>query len=257
MTRDPSGFDITSILDFKPPTFVCPECRGLFDTLRNERTVQGSQESFKVYCPVCNTQFVYAENDTDVTYLGYMRNSGHVIKHDNLFDHARRLAEIVKRSEAQRWPTRRLFFETLSNSRHFVHFASWGISHVFIGAFTLASVRVPVYGFVSDVETSAKNEMIENNADAPRLKAKVVNSREAAFDAPHQKIVVIDGLLAFKGSMNRTNAGSRRADRDLDILDVVTDFRQVTDLNNRYFAPVWKRITNPNTTQHVMHFLPF
>jgi hypothetical protein len=27
---------------------------------------------------------------------------------------------------------------------------------------------------------------------------------------------------------------------------MVTDFAQVTDLNNKYFAPVWRKITSPD-----------
>jgi hypothetical protein len=39
-----------------------------------------------------------------------------------------------------------------------------------------------------------------------------------------------------------------RADRQLDVAEVFTDFQQVTDLNNRYFAPVWRRLTAPDDT---------
>lgn len=64
--------------------------------------------------------------------------------------------------------------------------------------------------------------------------------------------MIVDGLVAFKGSANLTNAGPRRADRGLDISEVVTDFEQVTDLNNKYFAPVLRRITAPEDT-FVLH----
>jgi hypothetical protein len=55
---------------------------------------------------------------------------------------------------------------------------------------------------------------------------------------------VVDGLVGFKGSMNLTNAGLSRAARGLDISEVVTDFAEVTELNNKWFAPVWRRITH-------------
>jgi phosphatidylserine/phosphatidylglycerophosphate/cardiolipin synthase-like enzyme len=79
--------------------------------------------------------------------------------------------------------------------------------------------------------------------------AKVMPSdQRAPFDSPHQKLVVVDGLIAFKGSANLTNTGMRRADRGLDIHETVTDYADVTRLNNKFFAPVWKIVTAPGDT---------
>jgi hypothetical protein len=39
--------------------------------------------------------------------------------------------------------------------------------------------------------------------------------------------------------------GLRRSDRGLDLSETVTDYAEVTELNNKYFAPVW-RITAPS-----------
>jgi hypothetical protein len=76
----------------------------------------------------------------------------------------------------------------------------------------------------------------------------VIPSSQGIYDAPHQKLVIIDGLVAFKGSTNLTNAGMRRADRALDVSEVETNVAKVGDINNRYFAPVWKRINAPSDT---------
>jgi hypothetical protein len=114
-----------------------------------------------------------------------------------------------------------------------------------IGALKMASMRVPVYGFVSDVESHARAELTEYPTEAPKLRAKVIPTTQGIYDAPHQKLLIIDGLVAFKGSTNLTNAGPRRADRSLDVSEVVTDFAQVAALNNRYFAPVWRHVTAP------------
>jgi len=48
--------------------------------------------------------------------------------------------------------------------------------------------------------------------------------------------------------MNLTISGMRRADRGLDVSEVVTNVDEVTKLNNKYFAPVWKNIKNPEMT---------
>jgi hypothetical protein len=115
--------------------------------------------------------------------------------------------------------------------------------HQIIGALKLASTRVPVYGWASNVDANTRAELTEYPNEAPKLIAKVIPSDQSVFDAPHQKLLVVDGLVAFKGSANLTNAGLRKADRGLDISEVVTDYAQVTRLNNTYFAPVWRRIS--------------
>jgi hypothetical protein len=43
----------------------------------------------------------------------------------------------------------------------------------------------------------------------------------------------------------------------LDISEVVTDYEQVTSLNNKYFAQVWKRITVGNGDKILMDGAPF
>ena len=35
----------------------------------------------------------------------------------------------------------------------------------------------------------------------------------------------------------------RKADTGLDVSEVITDYQAVADFNNRFFAPVWKKIT--------------
>jgi hypothetical protein len=251
------GFDITSILDFNPPSYVCPACRGLFKSVNTEYQAEPMVHT----CPLCSVRYVaedYPEtkefsDDLELAINSYLRKGGWTMDHRDLFTHATTLAEVIEASRGGKfrrhpWPTMRTFFEVISRARYFVHFTSWGISHVMIGALKMASMRVPVYGFVSNVEPHARMQLTEYPDEAPRLVAKVIPTREGVYDAPHQKILIIDGLVAFKGSTNLTTTGVRRADRGLDVSEVVTDYEQVTDLNNKYFAPVWRRIAAPNDT---------
>lgn len=251
------GFDITSILDFRPPAYICPACRGLIDNPALLDKANPSHYS----CPVCAVAYAGDFDASDMWHPGNIlsdfRTYGFKIDHGDLFHHATTLADVMQRSRRANWPTMRTFFEVISRSRYFVHFATWGISHVMIGALKMASMHVPVFGFASDVENHARAELTEYPNEAPQFDAKVVSSAQAAYDAPHQKILIIDGLVAFKGSTNLTNAGPRRADRGLDVSEVVTDFQQVTDLNNRYFAPVWRRLTTPDDIFDWRDLLPF
>jgi hypothetical protein len=259
-----TGFDITSILDFQPPKWICPACRGLVRLFpskpKRERTIAETKEPWPSFCPICDTQVTVDDWGGHKT-VGQALNEKHLgIHRQDLFAHATTLAKMVRTSRGNAyerpWPTMRLFFEALSKAREFVHFSSWGMSHVMIGALKVTSMGVPVYGFASSVESHARTELTEYPDEAPELHAKTIPSSEGIYDAPHQKIVIVDGLLAFKGSTNLTGAGMRRADRGLDISEVVTDFHEVTKLNNKYFAPVWKRLNHPEDV-YVLDVPPF
>jgi phospholipase D-like protein len=221
-------------------------------------------------CTVCNVKYdveiLPDPGDTwkPTTVYGYFKQEGLLIDHADLLSHATTLAEIVRESRGQRthprhpallnfplpprdpWPTMRTFFEIVSRAKYFVHFCSYGMSHQLIGALKLASMRVPVYGFASNIEANTRAELTEYPTEAPNFTAKAISSEKTAFDVPHQKLVIVDGLVAFKGSANLTNAGLRKADRGLDLSETVTDYAEVTTLNNKLFAPVWRRITAPD-----------
>jgi hypothetical protein len=245
MTAD---FDITSILEFKPPNYICPACRGVFKSFNRKRA--------EVYCPACEVHFTYPswmDNRPSIWQMfGY---GGYSIAQGDMFAHAKSLASIIQSSKGHRvaappepWPTMRLLLEALARAKLFVHFTSWGISHLLIGALKATSMHVPVYGLVSNVENHARTELMDFPAEAPNLNVCVIPSAQGIYDAPHQKLVIVDGLIAFKGSTNLTNAGMRRADRALDVTEVETNVGRVGDLNNRYFAPVWKRLNAPSDT---------
>jgi len=255
MVRD---FDISSILAFNPPRYVCPACRGLFNEVDSRKEL--SQYAYS--CPVCKVDYTFPSwygNDRPYIYK-MLDTGGYRISEADMFAHARSLATLLAESKLQLsgspWPTMRLLLEVLGRAKIFVHFTSWGISHVLIGALKATSTHVPIYGFVSNVESSARAQLTQAPEEAPRLKVKVIPSSEGIYDAPHQKIVVVDGLVAFKGSTNLTNAGMRRADRSLDISEIETNVGKVVDLNNRYFAPVWKQRNAPGGS-YEMDWPPF
>lgn len=262
-----SSFDITSILDFNPARFACPVCRGLISGPKTEwGRDRESKRLYTEFCPVCRVEFVrgqYAEDGEGA--LNWFREQGSAISlGPDLFEHARVLAKLIKDShglgfrQPRPWPTMRLLFEALSRARSFVHFASWGISHQLIGALKLTSIRVPVYGFISSPDRQITSELTEFPEETPRLHARVLSPRDTNFEAPHQKLVIVDGLLAFKGSTNLTSGAMRKADTGLDVSEVVTDYQAVADFNNRFFAPVWKKITAGDVTTVMMwDELPF
>ncbi len=51
-------------------------------------------------------------------------------------------------------------------------------------------------------------------------------------------------MIAFKGSANLTDIGWRKAAHGAEVIDMVTDVREVCELNNRFFSPVWAGFEN-------------
>lgn len=76
---------------------------------------------------------------------------------------------------------------------------------------------------------------------------------------PHQKLLVIDGLLAFKDSANLTTVGWRKAAEHREMIEVVTDPAEIVRLHNVYFSKSWLQwgrnplldLDNEITTQHM------
>lgn len=153
------GFDIRTILEFRPPKYLCASCRGLFRTFEIPSTNDTDPWGGDPTCPVCKCGYVRGQYaDERLTAAQYLATSQLVVEHGrDLLQHAINLATLVEKAEQSNrwtkpWPTMRLLFESLAQARYFVHFASWGVSHLLIGALKITSFRVPVYGFVSNVE---------------------------------------------------------------------------------------------------------
>lgn len=134
------GFDITSILDFRPSGYVCPRCRVLFDSLNVVSDKSPGLSVWRYFCPACQSEFVKVSWSQESNVYTYLKQTGNTIEHGrDLFEHARALAALIRDSRQGEawegpWPTMRTFFEVLARARHFVHFASWRISHLMIGA---------------------------------------------------------------------------------------------------------------------------
>lgn len=65
---------------------------------------------------------------------------------------------------------------------------------------------------------------------------------------PHQKLTVIDGLLAFKGSANMSKTAWRKVATNLEFAEAVTNIDDVIELHNRYFSPVWAKMSGQGET---------
>lgn len=229
----PQGFDLDSLLNFAPAQYVCERCCALLANV---------PEHFAYRCPSCDVAYVPTEEFPSVG--GYLAARGLALAQDDLIDHARRLALIARRAragmsgQASDYPPMRALLETLNTAQRCVHFTTFGISALLVGALKLAAQRIDVRGIISGIKRDEMFRELEVHGDeAPRLQTRLFSQESAWF--PHQKIIVIDGLMAFKGSANMTDIGWRKAAQGREVIEVVTDVREVIELNNRFFSPVW------------------
>lgn len=246
------SFDLTSLLAFTPPRYICAKCCALLLHLTS------SVRAEKVKCPVCGVEYLPTSS-----YSGhkaaekYLKDYGFYIQFDDLIGHSQKLAKIahemrdfLARQRTHRStpngfdyfsPMRALFY-ALGSAKKFVHFTSYGISPMLLGAIKMAAQQVPIKGVVSNVEPQMVKELTVSQDEAPRLEIKVFE-RGAHWDKiPHQKLIVVDGLLAFKGSANLTISGWRKAAQGHEVIEVETDVREVVDLHNRFFSPIWAEV---------------
>jgi len=227
-------FNIQTLANFEPPRHLCWKCLALLGS------TMGRGEKWK--CPVCSVEYTSGKDVTDVG--PFLNRLGLGLKFDNLLEHCTALATATLPDALFGKPTDPLgmLLQTLSLAKHFVHFTSFGISDFFIGALKLVAQRISVRGIVSNVDgerildelTAFKNETPYGSFEIKHF------LREGPWhEAPHQKLIVVDGLVAFKGSANLTLNGWRKATRGLDHVEVVTNVNEVIDLHNRLFSPVW------------------
>jgi hypothetical protein len=169
---------------------------------------------------------------------------------ENIVDHAQRLAAIsrIMRTAPERYTPLRALFMALAEARSFVHFISWGITQLMIGALKMASQHVTMRGVVSgNVGEQILCEVNDFQEEAPYLDIKFCESTSfRSIDVPHQKLVVIDGLLAFKGSANLTQTAWRSAAKGREIIEVVSNVDEVVNLHNQFFSPIWGKMESVN-----------
>jgi len=249
-------FDIKNLLEFDPAEYRCRKCLALLrislgmDDEGPVLPLLNLSEGEGLFCPICGVHYLPTYLPTEVikwedieSVYSHFKNDWHYsIKNKDLIDHSKTLARMAM--DFDRFPPLRSLFRALHLAKEFVHFTTYGISEIIIGALKMAAVGVPVQGIVSNVDTKIMRELEGYEKEAPHFEVKTYGTKESWKDMPHQKLVIVDGLLAFKGSANLTTMAWRKAQKGRDILEVVTNVDEIIELNNRYFSPIWAELSN-------------
>lgn len=251
-----SSFDIAKFLDldFKPARYRCLNCLALLMAL------PCVQDDGSYQCPACSVNYYprsfpkylahqsYESSDLD----DFLASKECSLLMDNQLDHAKRMAQVARnfnnRETPPTWPystytPMSALLQAFALAKRCIHFTSFGLSNFMLGVLTVTAQRVPVNGVVA--LNSAPTAKLLTSARASgdeageRLNLRALSAEGSSVDLPHQKLVVVDGLLAFKGSANLTEFAWRKAKDGLELIEVVTEIKEVVELNNKYFSPVW------------------
>ena len=234
------NFDIKTLLDFQPAEYLCEKCLALLSKV--PRSWKG--ETLK--CPICQVTYLPTDGCKSWQLDDYLRSAGSSVNFKSLIDHSKTLAAIAKRiiQRNDDYPPLRGLFQALNSAQHFVHFTTYGISHLLIGALKMVSYHAKVRGIVSNVDANTLNELRDFTKEAPDFSVQAYGSETSWKDMPHQKLIVVDGLLAFKGSANLTLNAWRKVAAGRDMVEVVTNVDEVINLHNRYFSPIWAELSS-------------
>lgn len=234
-------FDIESLLRFSPPRYLCERCCAL---LIDQPALYTPSGGFR--CPSCGID--YLPTPDYPSPAAYFTQRGLAIDLPHPIEHSRRLALIARNARESLnglrpfYPPMRALLEALGSAERFVHFTTYGISAMLLGALKMAALRVDVRGVVSGIKQNTLYQELTGYTDeSPRLHVRTFTNENAYF--PHQKIIVVDGLLAFKGSANLTDFAWRKAAQGREVIELVTDTADVVELHNRFFSPVWASFT--------------
>jgi phosphatidylserine/phosphatidylglycerophosphate/cardiolipin synthase-like enzyme len=260
------SFDISTLIEFNPPTERCPLCHALWPSGLASQT-----SSFT--CPGCGSLLVSHSQtitttvggtglSTDLPALGPVASgqnlsllgfptiqstvtAGHAIDlGPDPLSHAVELARLARQMRAvdDDNPPLRVLMNLLQKARAFVHITSFGFDEFTIAVLEMAAQKVPIAVVFSGADKNKLSGLLHVSTEAPYLECRVEGTRHDHTDQNHGKLIVVDGLLALTGSTNLTRPAWRKAAANMEIVDVVTDLSRITELNNRYFSPLWARL---------------
>lgn len=260
------NFDIESLLDsdFDPPRYRCERCLALWKSINHDAPADNNMVH---RCKTCGVEYREEYHDKIFKWGGeeaidrmgmglhdYLLEINNFIKIEDPLNHAKKLAHIARNfhrigdasnDEGWSYPYLKALLQAFSLAQNFIHFVSFGgLSPFMSGVLKLTAQRVRVAGIISGGSGYYLSNLLKEiqypfNREAYYLSLRVLANEGSGVDFPHQKLIVVDGLIAFKGSANFNEQAWRKAEDDKEEIQIVTDIDEVIALNNRFFSTAW------------------
>ena len=246
--------NLLSLLNFEQPLAQCQKCLAISPNLARNHKRQ-------IHCSHCGVEYIVnSSSPVELVRSHFRKQHLYINDIEDIFGHCQRLASIAHRLQQNTldYPPIQGLLEAQKQAQRFIHINSWGISREFLMALKLVAQDIPVRAIISLPQNQnwLLNELHNYRNEAPNLEIKTVCASSHNWDKlPHQKLIVVDGLLAFKGSANLTLAAWRKAQWDYDEIEVVTDVEKVISLHNRYFSPIWAKLSDYGEAIAIRHNL--
>ncbi len=239
-------------LDVKATQFRCPGCDSVYVNQTNVIYTTGSATANQVLA-VHAGDFSWSPMYSPMRYEPGRK----IVLGQESMAHAIELAKLAVqlREASEENPPLRVLMKLLLESRSFVHVTSFNFDDFMLALLEMASQTTSIAATFSGVDPKRRELLDKSPSEAPSLECRVEGIRGDTRDQNHGKLIVVDGLLAVIGSPNLTRPAWRKASANMEIVEVVTNISRVTELNNRYFSPLWKRLQpDPQTRYSVMNW---
>jgi phosphatidylserine/phosphatidylglycerophosphate/cardiolipin synthase-like enzyme/rubredoxin len=207
--------------------YYCVEC-GYYQ-FTEPKPEKGGHPGTPLRCPLCNTMsIVYLDNrNRDLQKL--------VKQWGNEFPKMR-----FDDPRLQYRPMNYLM-EALVQAKHFIHVATESMDNFFLGLLSLKffeqDIEIKVILWHPQKLYETQKRLWENSILLKDYRNLVrIFTRGISIDTineVHQKLIIIDGYVALKGSANATLHGWSRTG---ELVEFSNDISDVAELNNEYFA---------------------
>lgn len=237
-------FDLKALLSINLPGALCPRCGAIVDGWN--KYIWNEEERHR-QCPVCKVKW----NTAGETWRDFFQVHNTLVEMEDPLAQCKRLADVAARFARPKYPISPMeaLFQLLARSSSFVHFATWNITDTMLGALTMLATRIPVRGIVGVMDARQLDVLGTFQDEVCRLDIMVFGNRSDWADAPHQKLLVFDGLVAIEGSTNLTHTAWMKAAEGRERVRIVTELDEVRELNNKYFATYFRSRLFTNDTE--------
>lgn len=223
------------------PRYFCRKCNALAVEARKFYKFSKKIDEPKIECPTCGLTYIYTEDFSREEFGDYLSAIGCSIRIDDAEEQRARLPQWVGSIETASEPGPRkvadLLEELVPHARAFIHLTLMRLTpavyRVLAGAERNVPVRVMCLAADEDVHREARS------AGERQSRLEIRFTEGTSTDIPHDKILVVDGLVAITGNSGIRGKMPHPRAEIWESVRADTDPERIISLNNLLFSPLW------------------